>query len=180
QKDFLLLTKKPENLDEQLTQLESGLYSGILITTPDPQKVFQEISSKFTVLVAGGGLILNQEEDFLMIFRRGKWDLPKGKWEEGETLEACALREVTEETGLHSLQLQEKITTTYHVYPHQGIKILKRTVWFKMIFFGKEPTIPQIEEDIIDIQWVKKQHLNGYLRYSYPNIREVFAALAEK
>jgi len=36
----------------------------------------------------------------LLHYIGGHWDLPKGKLEEGETLEQAAIREVMEETGL--------------------------------------------------------------------------------
>ena len=55
---------------------------------------------KFTLVQAGGGLVRNEKKEILIIFRRGKWDLPKGKLDKGEKLEDCAVREVEEETGL--------------------------------------------------------------------------------
>ena len=51
-------------------------------------------------VVAAGGLVTNDKNELLTMFRRGKWDLPKGKLDEEETIEACALREVREETGI--------------------------------------------------------------------------------
>ena len=125
-------------------------------------------------IIAGGGLVLNDEGKLLMIFRRGKWDLPKGKQDEGENLETCALREVAEETGLHNVTLEHKITETLHFYTYKEKKILKHTYWYKMKFTGTELTIPQIEEDIVDIQWVKPEHLGKYLKFSYQNIADVF------
>ena len=47
-----------------------------------------------------------------MIFRRNKWDLPKGKLDKGETIEQCALREVEEETGLRNITLHKHLLTT--------------------------------------------------------------------
>ena len=41
-------------------------------------------------IIAGGGIVENEERKILFQFRRGKWDLPKGKLEEGETIENCA------------------------------------------------------------------------------------------
>ena len=59
-------------------------------------------------IIAAGGLVLNEKNELLMIFRRGFWDLPKGKVDEGETLEQCAVREVKEETGLQNIRLGDQ------------------------------------------------------------------------
>jgi 8-oxo-dGTP pyrophosphatase MutT (NUDIX family) len=134
----------------------------------------EAIKGHFNVLVAAGGLVINAEKEILLMFRRGKWDLPKGKQDDGESLEACALREVQEETGLHQITLGPKITETYHYYPLKGKKVLKHTHWYKMQFTGTELTVPQIEEDIMDIQWIKPENLGKYLKFSYNNIVDVF------
>src|SRR5215469_11706824 len=76
------------------------------------QKFLKEIMKK---IIAAGGLVFNDKNELLMIFRRGKWDLPKGKLDEGESIEACAVREVQEETGLN-VELQSFIGLTYHEY----------------------------------------------------------------
>jgi 8-oxo-dGTP pyrophosphatase MutT (NUDIX family) len=55
---------------------------------------------KKMIIKAGGGIVVNEQNEVLLIYRRGKWDLPKGKLDDGETIEECALREVKEETGL--------------------------------------------------------------------------------
>ena len=87
---------------------------------------------KFTLVRAGGGLVENETKQVLFIFRRGKWDLPKGKLDPGESLEACALREVKEETGLSAVQIKEFLLTTYHVYDENGRYILKESSWYQM------------------------------------------------
>ena len=51
------------------------------------------------LIQAAGGLVVNEKGEVLFMFRRGKWDLPKGKLDPGETLEACALREVEGRNG---------------------------------------------------------------------------------
>ena len=69
-----------------------------------------------TTIIAAGGIVMNPKQEILWIFRRGFWDLPKGKLDPGETIPQCALREVEEETGINDIQLNELITITYHEY----------------------------------------------------------------
>jgi 8-oxo-dGTP pyrophosphatase MutT (NUDIX family) len=163
-----------ETIETTLQALETGKLPAAIFIDPDTDALLEKVKGYFSILVAAGGLITNSEEEILLMFRRGKWDLPKGKQDEGENLETCALREVAEETGLHNVELEHKITETLHFYTYKEKKILKHTYWYKMKFTGTELTIPQIEEDIVDIQWVKPEHLGKYLKFSYQNIADVF------
>ncbi|RBL89219.1 NUDIX hydrolase [Chitinophaga flava] len=165
-----------EKIEKILEKMESGKTEAAVFITEDVKQLFKRVSLHFTVLVAAGGLITNPSGEVLMMFRRGKWDLPKGKQDPGEDLETCAIREVAEETGLHTISLEHKITETFHYYPMKAKKVLKHTYWYRMQFTGTELTVPQIEEDIQDIEWVKPQNLEKFLKYSYENIREVFKA----
>jgi 8-oxo-dGTP pyrophosphatase MutT (NUDIX family) len=174
-KDAVLYTlPDTATIETTLQSLETGKLPAAIFINPDTDVLLETVKSYFNILVAAGGLITNQEEEILLMFRRGKWDLPKGKQDEGENPETCALREVEEETGLHSVILEHKITETLHFYTYKEKKILKHTYWYKMKFTGTELTIPQIEEDIVDIQWVKPEHLGKYLKFSYQNITDVF------
>jgi 8-oxo-dGTP pyrophosphatase MutT (NUDIX family) len=112
-----------------------------------------------------------------MIFRRGKWDLPKGKLDEGETIEQCAVREVEEETGVRGIILGEKIDITRHEYFDQWIneEAIKETHWFKMTASLDAKLIPQMEEDITEIKWVKDDELKKCLENSYPTIVAIVA-----
>jgi 8-oxo-dGTP pyrophosphatase MutT (NUDIX family) len=174
-KDAVLFTLPDQTtIETTLQALETGKLPAAIFINPDTEVMLETVKSYFTILVAAGGLITNQEEEILLMFRRGKWDLPKGKQDDGENLEACAIREVEEETGLHSITLENKITETLHFYTYKEKKILKHTYWYKMKFTGTELTIPQIEEDIVDIQWIKPENLSKYLKFSYQNITDVF------
>ncbi|ASZ13980.1 NUDIX domain-containing protein [Chitinophaga pendula] len=173
--DAMLFTSPDDiTIRETLRSLEEGQLKAAIFIHPDIEELLRNIQQHFTVLVAGGGLITNPAGEILLMFRRGKWDLPKGKQDEGESLETCAVREVAEETGLHSIQLEHKITETFHYYPMKKQKVLKHTYWYKMKFTGTELTVPQIEEDIMDIQWIRPENLGKYLSYSYQNIIDVF------
>ena len=128
---------------------------------------------KFTLVTAAGGLVMNGNDEVLLIYRKGKWDLPKGKKEKGEKLEDCALREVEEETGLKQVKLISPLTVTYHTY-HEGSRyMLKDSHWFNMKASAKQQLVPQKEEDIHEIKWVAAEDLVSYFPESYPSIADV-------
>ncbi|MDQ6758088.1 MAG: NUDIX domain-containing protein [Bacteroidota bacterium] len=155
---------------------KSEFHAGILFDN-DFNKLKKAFFKHFDIIIAAGGIVQNTNEDILMIFRRGKWDLPKGKLDKGETLEHCAVREVEEETGLKDIQLHEKITTTYHTYIQFGKPILKESHWYKMKCNTKQKLVPQTEEDITEIKWVSKSDLTKYTSNTYQTILEVLNKL---
>ena len=123
--------------------------------------------------MAAGGLVQNDKEEMLMIFRRGKWDLPKGKLDKGETLEKCAIREVQEETGLQKIKLIAPLLITYHTY-HEGTRfILKESHWYKMKAGNDEKLIPQTEEDIEEIRWVPGSEAKKLFPKCFPSVVDV-------
>ena len=126
-------------------------------------------------IIAGGGLVHNGKGELLMIYRRGKWDLPKGKLDPGETIEACAVREVMEETGLREIVLGKLIEVGYHEYfdTYLQADVVKETHWFAMEAMGEQVLVPQTSEDITDIKWVAGEELEACLADSYPNVVEV-------
>jgi 8-oxo-dGTP pyrophosphatase MutT (NUDIX family) len=152
--------------------VKSEFHAGILLHK-DLNKLKKAFFKHFTLIKTGGGLVVNNDEQILMIFRRGKWDLPKGKIDKGETLEHCAIREVEEETGLKNINLGEKITTTYHTYTEFGKRILKESHWYKMQCTTDQKLVPQADEDITDIKWVSKSDLKKYTTNTYQTNIEV-------
>jgi ADP-ribose pyrophosphatase YjhB (NUDIX family) len=155
------------------------VHAGILYhsSLEELKKSFQK---KFSLIQAAGGLVRNDENKILMIFRRGKWDLPKGKLDEGEKLEDCAIREVEEETGLKNVKLYSPLTVTFHTY-HEGTKyILKESHWFMMGTTGDQKLIPQTEEDIFDIRWVKQTDIDNYLPKAFPLISDIIESAKQK
>lgn len=140
----------------------------------DLEKLKKAFWKKFTLVVAAGGLVKNEKGEVLMIFRRNKWDLPKGKLDDGEEIEKCALREVKEETGLEKVNVVTPINITYHTY-HEGTKlILKESHWFLMQAASTEKLTPQATEDITDIKWADKYDLYILLQTSFPLVMDVF------
>jgi mutator protein MutT len=122
---------------------------------------------------AAGGLVRNDNNELLMIYRRGHWDLPKGKLDAGETPEICAIREVEEETGATNLKITRFIATTTHSYMEAGEAIEKETFWYTMEAKGPQQLVPQKEENITDIRWVSKASLQSYLEKTFQNIKDI-------
>jgi 8-oxo-dGTP pyrophosphatase MutT (NUDIX family) len=135
------------------------------------------MNKKNRILVkAGGGLVLNEKGEVLFIFRRGKWDLPKGKLDPGESLESCALREVIEETGVAQLEIIRFLLVTEHEYEELGRVILKETHWWLMKTNGNQPLIPQTEEDITELKWIGPSDFKIVQQNTYPGILDVLRA----
>lgn len=137
-----------------------------------PEQLWADFCSCFHQLEAAGGFVLNENGQLLVFYRRGSWDMPKGKIDPGETPEAAAIREVQEETGLQNLEIGPFLTHTWHTYRQKGERILKRTWWFAMQT-PDTAVIPQTEEDIEEIQWVDPDIWLASGPEVYASIREV-------
>lgn len=144
------------------------------------QRIFNEICEFFICIEAAGGVVQNKQDEILLIFRRGSWDLPKGKIEMHETTTAAAIREVEEETGLKNVTIVQPISfkklhnkATYHSYFLKEQLALKISYWFLMKVEKSDNVIPQTEEDIEQVVWVKKQDIPNYYNNMYPSIIDV-------
>ena len=129
--------------------------------------------SDYCLIEAAGGVVYNNENQLLMIFRNNKWDLPKGKLEQNENIKECAIREVQEECGVSGLSIVSFLKDTYHTYEINGKKILKRTYWFTMRTDFKGSLLPQTDEGITEVVWVDKEKVGEKLYNSFGNIKEI-------
>jgi len=147
-------------------------------TEDDSQKVddIEKFAQKYEVVRAAGGIVTDEKDRVLLIYRRGKWDLPKGKVEENEPVELCANREVVEETGLNELQLRKPLAITYHTYSEKGKSILKETHWYLFDARSDQQLQPQIEEGIHKVEWVEKDKIEHYKRNTYLQIHDLLDA----
>src|SRR5688572_13984023 len=110
---------KPKMLMNYIELLEKNKHhEGIIIQADNVAKLWADFKSLYNYIKAGGGIVVNQFGKVLLIFRRGVWDLPKGKQDPGETLAQTALREVREETGLTDLKIIEKLNNGYRSEEH--------------------------------------------------------------
>lgn len=161
------------NVIDQLEKSKDEQKIGIYASNYDQLKY--DFKSLFRKVQAMGGIIVNPKGKVLFIYRRGMWDLPKGKKEKGERKKECALREVEEETGLSKLDLTNKVGKTRHTYrhPRTGKRILKITHWYEMKVLEKEEIKLQKEEDIEDSKWLTIPSFLAGKYDTFANIKEV-------
>ncbi|MFP4042360.1 MAG: NUDIX hydrolase [Bacteroidales bacterium] len=146
----------------------------VFIVHDDIDKVFKDFKSYFRMVEAAGGLVHNSDDEVLIIKRRGLWDLPKGKLEDGEDPRIGAVREVKEECSIYPLKIRDLLHVTYHAYIQEGILFLKKTYWYDMMHYGDGAVKPQTEEDITEVKWFRKEDLQQVVSNTYLSIVEVF------
>ncbi len=133
---------------------KSTRFHSVTILHEDVQLLWEVFCQQFKVIEAAGGLIKNPDGQLLFIYRRGSWDMAKGKIDEGETPEIAAVREVLEETGIKATITDPTPTMTYHTYrDRKDLRVLKPTYWFNMYCTETNLTL-QHEEDIEDAVWM--------------------------
>ncbi len=148
------------------------------ILSTSPKKTKRDFAAICKVVKAAGGLVINDDSEVLMIYRRGCWDLPKGKMEAKETKKQSAVREVKEETGLRKVKMLDKLATTYHMYRTQtsNRRVLKPTYWY-LLSSNDLSVSPQTEEDIELVCWKKlDDETLASLTPIYSNIKDVILA----
>lgn len=136
--------------------------------------VYNRLCSLFTEVNAAGGLIRNPEGGVLVIKRNGLWDLPKGKVEQGESIEETAVREVMEECGIPAPQISRLLCMTDHTYHMDGKFILKHTYWYAMDLAEKTVPVPQTEEGITEALWIPADRIVECAGNTHLSILEVF------
>ena len=148
----------------------------LAVVSDDIEQVFADFRASQRFIEAGGGVTADPQGNLLLIFRNGRWDLPKGKLEPGERIEDCAVREVSEECGLRieELQRKEPITHTFHCYRIREQWVLKRTAWYHMRYVGGQRPQPQTVEGITRAEWIEPERVPELLSGTYYTIGDVF------
>jgi 8-oxo-dGTP pyrophosphatase MutT (NUDIX family) len=144
-----------------------------VLLVANPVIFLKQARQQFKYIEAAGGLVYNEEGACLFIYRRDKWDLPKGKLDEGELPMEAAKREVEEECGVVVTAVNELLAETYHLYSLKKKVVFKKTFWYAMAVSGKPNLIPQAEEDITEACWLLKNQLAEVKANSYPLILDL-------
>lgn len=152
---------------------ESGQTWRWLFPDAGGREIFrQHFLAQFALVLAAGGLVLNERNEALLIFNRNRWSLPKGHVEDRENEQEAASREVTEETGLANLSVRQALSPTWHTYQtRKGKWILKKTCWFLMYADSEQPIAPQEEEHIEAVQWISRKQWEESHFPTYPLTR---------
>jgi len=145
----------------------------VILYTKEIESLINDFFALFKVVQAAGGLVFNPDNEILAIYRRGYWDLPKGKLDPGETPDEASVREVQEETGIQQIDRGELLITTYHIYRNRKeVRCLKPTFWYHMQTKDLVLT-PQAEEDIEEAKWIDPKEFLGGGYEMFGTIRDV-------
>ena len=142
----------------------------IFLFHKNSEKLILNFKKKIKVIFAGGGIVKNNLDETLFIYRRNKWDLPKGKIDKGETIDQTALREVKEETGIVDLKIVDFRTKTYHIFKKNNEYCLKETTWYNMVSNFDGEFIPELKEDITKVVWKNDKKIKK-IKNTFPNIK---------
>lgn len=172
--NFNLVHFESIQVDEIVEQIFQQKLAGITLFCENLEESWIKFQSNFKSQKAAGGKVLNANNEVLFIYRFDKWDLPKGKLDNGESVSECAVREVEEECGITNLQIIKPLETTYHIYKEKGKTIIKTTYWFLMQTDFDGELTPQSEEGIEQVVFKNEDEVELALENTYENIKLLF------
>lgn len=133
-------------------------------------RLFNDFKSRLRSISAAGGLVLNMENKILTIYKNNMWDLPKGKVQNENLLEA-ATREIKEETNADVDLIKKNMIITWHIYYELDQINLKETSWFLMRIKNNSSLVPQKEESITNLRWTGFDEIHNLKTYN--SVKEV-------
>lgn len=164
-------------LMEYLNNNSYNLTHNVFVSSKNSHINFNAFKKNFSFIIAAGGVVLNERDEILMIYKNNIWDLPKGKKDNSESDLIAAIREVHEETNVRVCDVKDVSFSTYHIYSNASNldkknMILKETRWFLMYASSQEKLIPQFEESIQNVAWFSRSQLKNLNIYS--SLKSVF------
>jgi 8-oxo-dGTP pyrophosphatase MutT (NUDIX family) len=164
-------------LNEAMKFLQTDRDEAAIVYSSRPKEVFDELVMNHDLILAAGGIVYNSKGEILIIKRLGKWDLPKGKLDKGETFKEAAVREVEEECGLLNVKRKTKLGKTIHTYLQKGALKIKITKWYEMFVDDYSNMKPQTEEGITEIKWVHPSVIKSEDFNTYESLKEFLWSL---
>jgi len=167
-KKINLYDLKKKSIDDIISIVKK--HHKIYLFHKNSEKLISTFKKKIKVVKAGGGIVKNRNDETLFIYRRNKWDLPKGKMDKGETIDQTALREVKEETGVKNLSIIGFKMNTYHIFKKEKNFRLKVTSWYNMLSNYEGKFIPETKEGISKVVWKNNKKIKK-IKNTFPNIK---------
>lgn len=161
-------------IKQVVKSLAKGKLEGAYIYHPNHEEILKNFTKTIPLVVAAGGVVTNEAGKVLFIYRKDKWDLPKGRLDKGESIRDCALREVIEETGVQDLKIENFLRTTYHIFKNSGTYKLKEVHWFAMKTDYEGELVGEASEGIVKVKWKGPRKIKKALQNSYANIKILF------
>jgi ADP-ribose pyrophosphatase YjhB (NUDIX family) len=186
QKEIILTSTVPKGNGVKVLPLTSTPFKKILrimrttrikrlyLVHVNPKKLISDFKKKLPVTIAAGGVVQHENGKLLFIYRKKRWDLPKGKVDNGESLQGAAKREVKEETGVKKIKVGKLAGITYHIFKRNNRYQLKESHWFFMKSSYEGTLVPEVKEEITKASWKNKDKTAKAIEKTYPNIEYLF------
>jgi 8-oxo-dGTP pyrophosphatase MutT (NUDIX family) len=126
-------------------------------------------SPEGTIELSAGGAVVQNDEVIVVVpvkrdaNRRRVLALPKGHLDQGETDEAAAIREVTEETGVQA-ELIEKLGDVEYSYERRGRRRNKRVAFY--LFEYRSGSLEDHDHEIEVARWMPLAQAARELTYA--------------
>ena len=129
-------------------------HNKVCLLADDPEAAFEHFAAEFSWVEAAGGLVEAEHgAGVLMIYRNGRWDLPKGKVEQGETHAEALMRECREELDI-AVAVGEPFMDVTHRYPDIHVHL---TLYHAALVGGT----PRLLEHA-DAAWITPAQVDDY------------------
>ena len=156
--------------DKIISALKKKSISSVVLYHPKKEKLEMHFNKLFSIVEAAGGLVINELNQYLFIYRNKKWDLPKGRMRKNEMIIDAAVREVEEETSVRDLIVKKQLPITYHIFKRNRKYKLKKTYWYLMETSYNGQLVPQLNEGIEKAVWKNKNEIDLLIKNAYKNI----------